>query len=87
MPALTPRWRRPAWVVGGLVVVIAGLAVMSMNRPVEVQAAVARDEECALQMAIGDHSSAHHAAPLVLHFGAFACGKQRREGRRITIAG
>lgn len=41
--ARKPRRKRWPWVVGGLVIVVAGLAVMSMNRPVEVQAAVARD--------------------------------------------
>ena len=41
--ARKPRRKRWPWVVGGLVVVIAGLAFMSANRPMEVQAATARD--------------------------------------------
>jgi RND family efflux transporter MFP subunit len=41
--ARRPRRKRWPWVVGGLVVVVAGLVVMSANRPVTVQAATARD--------------------------------------------
>ena len=41
--ARKPRRKRWPWVVGGMAVVIAGLAIMSANRPVQVQAVVARD--------------------------------------------